>query len=96
MNKAKRENYYEAKRALEQIDRILATQPLTPNEWEELQLQKVIEGLEGRLSKALKEYMEAHRNRWARAPPSYPAVRAAFSFKGIRIDGDGRVEPEQR
>ena len=46
MNKTKRENYYEAKRALEQIHRILATEPLTPNEREELQLQKVIEGLE--------------------------------------------------
>ena len=61
MNKTKRENYYEAKRALEQIDRILATQPLSPNEREELQLQKVIEGLERGLSKALTEYMEAHR-----------------------------------
>jgi hypothetical protein len=46
MNKTKRENYYDAKRALEQIHRILATEPLTPNEREELQLQKVIEGLE--------------------------------------------------
>ena len=46
MNKTKRENRYEAKRALEQIHRILATEPLTPNEREELQLQKVIEGLE--------------------------------------------------
>ena len=53
MNKAKRENYYEAKRALEQIDRILATQPLTPNEWEELQLQKVIEGLEREIKQSI-------------------------------------------
>jgi len=53
MNKAKRENYYEAKRALEQIDRILATQPLTPNEWEELQLQKVIEGLEREIKQSV-------------------------------------------
>ena len=53
MNKTKRENYYEAKRALEQIDRILATQPLTPNEREELQLQKVIEGLEREIKQSV-------------------------------------------
>jgi len=53
MNKTKRENYYEAKRALEQIHRILATEPLTPNEREELQLQKVIEGLEREIKQSV-------------------------------------------
>ena len=48
MNKAKRENYYEAKRALEQI---LA--PLMSNEREELQFQKVIERLEREIKQSV-------------------------------------------
>jgi cell fate (sporulation/competence/biofilm development) regulator YlbF (YheA/YmcA/DUF963 family) len=52
MNKTKRD-YYEAKRALEQIHRILATEPLMPNEREELQLQQVIEGLEREIKRSV-------------------------------------------
>ena len=48
MNKTKLENYYEAKRALEQI---LA--PLMSNEREELQLQKVIEGMEREIKQSV-------------------------------------------
>jgi hypothetical protein len=36
MNKTKREIWYEAKRVSEQVHRLLATEPLTPNEREEL------------------------------------------------------------
>ena len=53
MNKTKREIWYEAKRVSEQIHHVLDIEPLTPNEREELQLQKVIEGLEREIKESV-------------------------------------------